>query len=587
MSPVVSSNTLSFDCFGSRHNSLQDEIDELIAHFGTNRSALIPILQEIKKRHAVINSFAMQYIADCLGISPANVYGVVSFYSFLNEKYDGRFVIRLCRTISCDMAGKENVARQLENDLGIKFGESTPDRKFSLEWANCIGMCDQGPAILVNEQIFTQVTPEKVQEILAACGNICPNTSSKRIDGLAMTIRNQITFASIPAGEGMRAALAKDPQSVIQEVIASGLRGRGGAGFPVGMKWKYASEAEGASKAIICNADEGEPGTFKDRVILSEWPDLVFEGMIIAGYAIGASLGIIYLRGEYAYLRESLEERLAERRTAGLLGKSVRDREGFSFDIHIHMGCGAYVCGEESALIESLEGKRGESRNRPPFPVVSGLFGAPTVVNNVETLAWVATLFVNGTDWFNKVGTERSTGYKLLSISGDVERPGVYEFPMGTKISMILEAAGAKNIKAAVVGGASGVLVPAMDFERNISFEDVSTGGSIIVFNQSRDLLDAVENFQEFFADESCGQCTICRMGNVKLLEGIRMLKEGKCTAKQTQELCALGASMQAASKCGLGQAAPNMFLSVLQHFRGEVMGRIIHQNHSTKRITS
>ncbi|NTU76389.1 MAG: dehydrogenase [Alphaproteobacteria bacterium] len=389
-----------------------------------------------------------------------------------------------------------------------------------------------------------------------------------------MTIRNEITFAALSPNAGLTAALAKEPVQVVNTLMASGLKGRGGAGFPTGLKWKFAAEASGDSKVIVCNADEGEPGTFKDRVIFSQWADLVFEGMTIGGYAIGAALGIIYLRGEYAYLRGSLEEKLRARREAGLLGKNVGKKAGFDFDIHIHMGCGAYVCGEETALIESLEGKRGESRNRPPFPVVHGLFGAPTVVNNVETLAWTAAILAKGPEWFKGVGTEKSAGFKLLSISGDVARPGVYEFPMGTKIGDILTAAGAESPKAAVIGGASGVFVPASDFARTISYEDVSTGGSVIVFGAPRDLLDATENFQEFFTDESCGQCTICRVGNAKLLEGIRMLKEGRCTTKYLQELCALGASMQAASKCGLGQASPNMFLSIIKHFRHEIMGR-------------
>ncbi|MFA4995130.1 MAG: NADH-ubiquinone oxidoreductase-F iron-sulfur binding region domain-containing protein [Bdellovibrionales bacterium] len=389
-----------------------------------------------------------------------------------------------------------------------------------------------------------------------------------------MTIRNNITFATIRPQAGMTVALGKGRANVIEEITRSGLKGRGGAGFLTGLKWKLAAEDPGKNKVVICNADEGEPGTFKDRVILSEWADLVFDGMTIAGYAIGASLGVIYLRGEYAYLRQPLEEKLAARRAASLLGADIQGKAGFTFDIHIHMGCGAYVCGEESALIESLEGKRGEPRNRPPFPVSKGLFGSPTVVNNVETLAWATAVFALGADWFKHVGTEKSAGFKLLSISGDVTRPGVYEFPMGTKIGAIMEAAGAVNPKAAVVGGASGILVPAKDFNRAICFEDVSTGGSIIVFNEGRDLLDIVENFQEFFSDESCGQCPICRMGNVKLLEGIRKLKEGRCTTKYLQELCSLGASMQAASKCGLGQSSPNMFLSVIKHFKGEVMGR-------------
>jgi [NiFe] hydrogenase diaphorase moiety large subunit len=403
-----------------------------------------------------------------------------------------------------------------------------------------------------------------------------------------MDIRNEVSFASIPANDGLKAALDADPAGVIAMVTNSGLRGCGGAGFPAGVKWKTAFDAPGDEKYVICNADEGEPGTFKDRVILAEWPDLVFDGMTIAGYAVGASSGIVYLRGEYGYLRRSLRKRLAVRRGAGLLGQDVLGKSGFSFDIRIHMGQGAYVCGEESALIESIEGKRGEPRTRPPFPAVSGLFGQPTIVNNVETLAWVAALFVKGVDWFKSIGTENSKGYKLLSVSGDVERPGVYEFPMGTRIADILDAAGASNAKAAMVGGGSGILVPAHKFDRTVSFEDLSTGGSIVVFDHGRDLLDVVENIQEFFADESCGQCTICRMGNLKILEGIRMLQAGTCTTKHLNTLCDLGESMRVASKCGLGQSSPNLFLSVLKYFRGEVMGRVAHhRNVSERRIAS
>ncbi len=386
-----------------------------------------------------------------------------------------------------------------------------------------------------------------------------------------MTIRNTITFASVPVNEGLKAALKKKPKAVINDVIESGLRGCGGAGFPTGIKWKFAAKAESNNKTVICNADEGEPGTFKDRAILAEWPDLMFEGMTIAGYAIGSPRGIVYLRAEYAYMREVLEERLEARRSAGLLGENVGGKEGFTFDIHIHMGSGAYICGEESALIESLEGKRGEPRNRPPFPVEIGYLDKPTIVNNVESLAWVSAIFAKGPEWFKQAGTDESPGYKLLSISGDVEKPGVYEFPFGTRLSEILEAAGGEDAKAVAVGGASGTLVPPTNYQCKICFEDVPTGGSIIVFGKDRNLLDVAENFQDFFADESCGQCTICRLGNVKLLEGIRLMKQGKCTEKYMEDLCALGSSMQVASKCGLGQTSPNIFLSIVQHFQGEI----------------
>jgi [NiFe] hydrogenase diaphorase moiety large subunit len=389
-----------------------------------------------------------------------------------------------------------------------------------------------------------------------------------------MTIRDDMTLASVEENAGLKAALEMDRAGVIGTIRDSGMKGRGGAGFPTGVKWNLAAAAKGPRKFVVCNADEGEPGTFKDRVILSEWPDLVFEGMTIAGYAIGATEGILYLRGEYAYLRRGLEACLAGRRRAALLGQNIQSKKGFCFDIRIHMGSGAYVCGEETALIESLEGRRGEARNRPPFPVNTGLNGMPTTVNNVETFAWAAAILAKGANWFKAVGTEGSTGPKMLSVSGDVERPGVYEFPLGTAIRDVLAAAGGGEAKAVVIGGASGQCVPAAEFSRAISYEDVATGGSVIVFGPGRDLLEAAENFLEFFADESCGQCTPCRIGNVRLLEGVGRLKRGECSMRYLRDLCALGETMQIASKCGLGQSSPNAFLSIVKHFRHEILGR-------------
>ncbi len=389
-----------------------------------------------------------------------------------------------------------------------------------------------------------------------------------------MTIRNDMTLASIEANAGLQAALNLDRAGVIGAIRDSGLKGRGGAGFPTGVKWNLAAAAQNERKYVVCNADEGEPGTFKDRVILSEWPDLVFAGMSIGGYAIGAREGILYLRGEYAYLRADLEAVLRRRREAGQLGDSVLGQSRFGFDIHIHMGSGAYVCGEETALIESLEGHRGEARNRPPFPVNTGLNGCPTIVNNVETFAWAAAILAKGANWFKGIGTGKSTGPKMLSVSGDVARPGVYELPLGSTIQDVLKTAGGENAKAVVIGGASGHCIPAGDFARCISYEDVSTGGSVIVFGPGRDMLAAAENFLEFFVDESCGQCTPCRIGNVKLLEGVRKLKQGECSMKHLRELCALGETMQVASKCGLGQSSPNAFLSIVKHFRQEILGR-------------
>ena len=385
---------------------------------------------------------------------------------------------------------------------------------------------------------------------------------------------NDLTFSTIPVGDGLAKALAMPRVDIIDTIRDSKLKGRGGAGFPTGIKWNFAAAEKRGPKYIMCNADEGEPGTFKDRLILSDFADLVMEGMTIAARAIGASLGLIYLRAEYAYLKPHLNEVIKRRKEAGLLGQDIGGIKGFNLNIMVAMGAGAYVCGEETALIESLEGFRGEPRNRPPFPVVSGFLNRPSVVNNVETLAWVPCILSKGVDSFRSFGTENSAGHKLFSISGDCERPGVYEFPFGITIAELLRQVGGENAKAVQIGGASGRCVPRKDFERRLAFEDIPTGGSVIVIGPGRDMLALAHNLLDFFVDESCGQCTPCRLGNSKLLEGVEMLREGTCTAEYLDELRGLANSMQVASKCGLGQTSSVAFLSILEHFGDEIHAR-------------
>jgi [NiFe] hydrogenase diaphorase moiety large subunit len=376
------------------------------------------------------------------------------------------------------------------------------------------------------------------------------------------------------AGSGLKKALSMARTDVIRTVRESGIKGRGGAGFPTAVKWNLCAAAQSAKKFIVCNADEGEPGTFKDRLLLTERPEALLDGITIGGYAIGAKLGVIYLRAEYAYMRPGLEAALAARRANKLLGKKVLGKD-FEFDIEIRMGAGAYVCGEETALIESLEGSRGEPRNRPPYPVNTGLVGVPTAVNNVETLIACAHILVKGPEWFKKQGTEVSTGSKLLSISGDCVRPGVYEVGFGTSIKDILKLVEGEGAKAVQVGGASGRTVPAAQFSRKLGFEDLATGGSIIVIGKDRDMLAVAENFLDFFVEESCGQCTPCREGNPKLLEGVRLLQQGRLSINALRELQNLGRTMQAASKCGLGQSSANAFLDITENFRSEILGRV------------
>ena len=379
-----------------------------------------------------------------------------------------------------------------------------------------------------------------------------------------------VIFSRIEAYEGLKKAVAKGKEAVLDEIKQSNLRGRGGAGFPTALKWKFALETEVNEKFVVCNADEGEPGTFKDKVLLEEYAALTFEGMIIAAFVIGAEKGYMYLRGEYKELKKSLEDVLQKMRQDNVLGAAILGKQGFNFDIEIRYGAGAYICGEETALIESMEGNRGEPRNRPPFPVNTGFLGCPTIVNNVETLAIVPHIMSKGADWFKKIGTEKSSGAKLLSISGDCKKPGVYEVEYGILVSDVLKLAGADNVKAVQVGGASGVCLTESEFERKIAFEDLPTGGSIIIFNKSRKIIDIVKNFLEFFEEESCGQCTPCREGIPVLLEGVEMLEKGTCCEKYLKDLLSLAETMQCSSKCGLGQAAPNAFVDMVNKFKGE-----------------
>jgi [NiFe] hydrogenase diaphorase moiety large subunit len=333
------------------------------------------------------------------------------------------------------------------------------------------------------------------------------------------------------------------------------------------MKWDFCRKAPGRAHYVVCNADEGEPGTFKDRVIFSEAPDLVIEGMTVAGYAVSASFGLLYLRAEYAWLRDRIEEVLARRRHQGLLGANVCGKVGFDFDIRVQLGAGAYVCGEESSLLESAEGRRGAPRDRPPFPVTKGYMGQPTAVNNAETLCCAARIMEKGASWFSSLGTRDSTGTKLFSVSGDCRSPGVYELPLGTSVNQLLEAVGASDVQAVHVGGPSGSCVAPKDFGRKLCFEDLATGGSVMVFSTQRDLLQVVRDFTEFFVEESCGWCAPCRAGTTLLLRMLDRVVQGRAARGDLRQMEELAATVRQCSRCGLGQSAPNPFATTLRNF--------------------
>jgi [NiFe] hydrogenase diaphorase moiety large subunit len=359
-----------------------------------------------------------------------------------------------------------------------------------------------------------------------------------------------LAFADFEPNVALEKALAMSPIEVINEVKNARLRGRGGAGFPAGMKWEFTRGAEGTKKYVLCNADEGEPGTFKDRVLLTELPDSVFEGMTVAGYAIGAQEGILYLRGEYSYLYPLLQKVLQDRREAGLLGKDVMGKEGFDFDIRIQLGAGAYICGEETALISSCEGLRGDPKNRPPFPAQKGYQENPTCVNNVETYIAALRILDKGAGWFAEIGSKGSAGTKLLSVSGDCESPGIYEVPFGTTINELLKMVGAEDAIALQIGGPSGQMIGKADFDRTICYDDLATGGSVMVFGPQRNLLEVIDYFMDFFIEESCGYCTPCRVGNVLLKNYLEKVMRGKGEPVDLNVMKELGETVKLASRC-------------------------------------
>ena len=345
------------------------------------------------------------------------------------------------------------------------------------------------------------------------------------------------------------------------------------------MKWQFCREAQGAAHYVVCNADEGEPGTFKDRVLLHSYADSLFEGMTVCAFAVGANQGYLYLRGEYRYLLPHLQSVLVRRRELGLLGVDILGQPGFSFDIGIVVGAGAYICGEESALIESLEGKRGIPRVRPPFPVTHGYRGQPTVVNNVETFIAAAHIVLRGSAWFRAVGTEKSAGSKILSISGDCAAPGIYEYPFGVTIRQVLDDCGAKDAQAVQVGGPSGMLIGSAEFDRRLDFGDLPTGGSLMVFSQARDLLAVIVNFAHFFAHESCGFCTPCRVGTVLLKNGLDKIAGGHGTRYDLDEMQRLAGLVKFRSHCGLGQTAANPILDGLHRFPQVFEQRLVQRD--------
>jgi [NiFe] hydrogenase diaphorase moiety large subunit len=544
-------------------------IQDLAAKHHFQPTRLLEMLREIQARDHHVSNEAVEQLAEALQIPRTRIIDAVEFYSFFSSTPKGRYELLISDSITDRMLGKDALLDYLAEKLRVPVGGVRGDGLVSLDNTSCTGMCDQGPAGLVN-------------------GHALVRLDRGRIDGIADLIERQIPLAEWPAeffqaedhirkpgillnrpivqGEALKAAYTRGLDQTLAEIDASGLRGRGGAGFKTAAKWRFCAEEAETERYVVCNADEGEPGTFKDRVLLNAFADQVFEGMTLCAAIVGAKHGFLYLRGEYLHLYGKLQAILAERRKAGLLGRGILGQT-LDFDIEIRLGAGAYICGEESALIESLEGKSGIPRNRPPYPVTHGYLGKPTVVNNVESFFAAAAIAAHGGAWFAAHGTGKSKGTKILSISGDCACPGIYEYPFGTPVQTILDDCGADNILGAQVGGPSGTFISNREFDRLLAFEDLATGGSFIVFDNSRNILDIAHNFTHFFAHESCGFCTPCRVGTSLLRKQLDKIYDGHGSAGDVAALDEICRLVKTYSHCGLGQTAANPVLTTLARY--------------------
>jgi [NiFe] hydrogenase diaphorase moiety large subunit len=541
---------------------------------------LLHVLYALQRQCLYISDAAISCVARQLDLPLSQVKSVVEFYSFFSQTPQGRYHFQFSSCTSCGDLGLMHLLGQL---LNVVAGITRADGLVSLAPTSCIGMCDHGASLMINGRPIIRLDADVIGHIASLIEAETPLSDWPaawfyvddhiRASGLLLD-------ENAPAGDALRATFARGEVATLAEISQSGLRGRGGAGFGTGMKWQFCREAMGESHYVVCNADEGEPGTFKDRILLNNQSDRLFEGMTVCAAIIGAKQGFLYLRGEYRYLLPTLQAVLSRRREQNLLGDAILGDTEFCFDIEIVVGAGAYICGEESALIESLEGKPGIPRNRPPFPVTCGYQGQPTVVNNVETFVAAAGIALHGADWLRKVGTAKSAGSKLLSVSGDCSTRGIYEYPFGVTVQQVLDDCGALDVQAVQIGGPSGTLIAPDEFNRKLCFEDLPTGGSFMVFGQQRNLLEIISNFAHFFAHESCGFCTPCRVGTTLLKNGLDKIAAGNGTQYDLDEMRQMAALVKRRSHCGLGQTAANPILDGLQRFPLLFEQRLLHNNY-------
>jgi NADH-quinone oxidoreductase subunit F len=577
---------------------LNDKFNDLVSRYPVKRSALIPMMVYAQDQFGYLNDEVLDEIAKRLDLNMLQVTETLAYYSMLRRKPAGRYHIQVCTNISCLLRGGNELYQHVQKRLGIGNKEVSPSGTFSLEEVECIGACTGAPAMQVNYDFFENLDPDKVDAIFEQLQDGKrpkpePVTSGALHERLPAEIpiiskrfgirdsRKIDTYLQHEGYQAIEKALKQmTPDQIIDEVKKSSLRGRGGAGFPTGMKWSFVPKDSPKPKYLLCNADESEPGTCKDRPLMEMDPHQMIEGMVIAARAIDSHQGYIYVRGEYRYVIEILDPAIKEAYDRGYLGKNILG-SGFDFDLCTHTGAGAYECGEESALMESLEGKRGYPRIKPPFPAVVGLYGCPTVINNAETLSTVPAIIRMGGDAYAALGTPKNGGTRLYSISGHVNRPGIYELPLGFPLRRLIEEVaggirGGNKLKAVVPGGSSCPLLSADEIDVAMDYDSVAKIGSMlgsggtVVLDEETCMVDFARRIMHFYAHESCGWCIPCREGTAWLRKMLDRFHEGAGTPEDIEMIDELSKNMLGRTFCALGDAAALPTISIVKKWRNE-----------------
>ncbi len=589
-------------------------IQQEVLRYPHFRTALLPSLKLAQREIGYLPPSILNEVADLVGVSHAAAYELTTFYSMLHTKPHGRLAVEVCVQLPCGFCGGERLLKQLEAGLGIKPGETTQDGMLSLHRTpECMGGCHRSPMVRIGEHYVENLTAKADVDALCAelqagripttkgtlnhdCHPATANASKKPIEYTPILLprqprSTQVSLAEYQASrgyEGLKQALQKQPAEVIEIVKQSNLRGRGGAAFSAGMKWSFVPKAAGP-KYLVVNADESEPGTFKDRELMEVESHMLLEGMAIASYAIGCKEAFLYLRGEYVEAGDRMRAAIGEAEQQGLLGKNILG-SGFELKIHVFLGAGAYICGEETALLESLEGNRPMPRSRPPFPAISGLYSKPTVVNNVETICNVPHILLHGADWFKKIGpNEKSAGPKIYCLSGWVNRPGNYELPLGAvTFRELIEHWGmgmrdGAKIKGVLPAGISAPIVPADQLDAKLDYEGVAGAGSmlgsasLIVIPEDVSIVRAATRMLEFFRHESCGKCTPCREGTQWLHKILLRFEQGRGEPKDLDLLLSLSNQISGKVLCALGDFATSPVTATIKHFRPEYLAAILN----------